>query len=871
MKVGARNYSIHTPNCVSCITRGVITYQTYDPVTGALIQRIDDVDTALMSDVPEGWTTVPGWGLHLITDYVNDSQGRILQALGPWHEVQLQEKDTTPTSIRRVQFTAYVDAAHEVRQASGYLTGGGDLAAYTVVGAVSITRNNANGQTIDVIQAVRACNCGALTASESFPQSAWSRWTHYIYDIWGRLSSQRVYFRIPPRGEGEAAANYLETVYGYDIMARQNRVIEPSGTIRRTVYDVRGLVVSSWVGTEDRDATDDDPSGGGAAGNNMVMVSENEYDEGEAGGPGNLTKVTNPVDSNSANDRVTFYAYDYRNRRNTMTTTDGVTTWIAKTAYDNQNRPIENTKYQSTVADANRIARSRTLYDLLGRVYRQETDGVDPNDGSITNTLSAQNWYDLGGNTIKKSPAGSTSFTKTVFDALSRPTITYTACVPGTAGVPAGDDNDVSGDTVLEQNGTIYDRGGNVIQTNRSQRFDDAIGTGALQDVNTQPKARVSSVAMWPDGLGRIRNTADYGTNGGAALERPPVVPLRSDTVLVSTNRFKDDGEANATIDPMGLETRWDNDQMGRRTRLIENYVHGCEDQSRISEYVYHASGQLQRLTLQNSQTGDQVTQWIFGTTLFDSTIADNNLLRAKIYPESDDRPAPPSDGPDGVYCRLEYAVNRQGQVVTFTDADDTVHAYSYDKLGRQIADAVTVLGPDLDDSVLRIERAYETRGMLATVTSYNAASAGAVVNQVVMVYDAFGNLAADKQSHGGAVSGGTPVVVYSYTDGGANTVRRTAITYPNGKALNYFYGSANSVDDHFNRVTALKFAGDSTPLVEYTYVGVAWQIRVGYPGPGVELTYKRQGDEPIGDAGDPYNGYDRFGRTQDIWWRTTE
>jgi YD repeat-containing protein len=346
---------------------------------------------------------------------------------------------------------------------------------------------------------------------------------------------------------------------------------------------------------------------------------------------------------------------------------------------------------------------------------------------------------------------------------------------------------------------------------------------------------------------------------------------LRSDTVLVTTNRFRDNGDASATIDPMGLETRWENNHAGQRIRLIENFVEGCPDRSRISEYSWHASGQLERLTLLNSDTGDQVTRWIYGTTLFDSEVADNNVLRTKIYPESDDRPAPASDGPDGVYCRLEYTVNRQSQVVTFTDADGTVHAYSYDKLGRQISDAVTVLGPDLDDGVLRIERAYETRGMLAMVTSYNTASAGAIVNQVVMVYDAFGNLAADKQSHSGAVSGGTPVVAYSYSDGSANTVRRIAITYPNGKVLNFLYGSANSVDDHFNRVTALKFAGDSTPLVEYTYVGVAWQIRVGYPGPGVELTYKRQGDEPIGDAGDPYNGYDRFGRTQDIWWRTTD
>ena len=37
--------------------RGVITFRSYDPATGALIQRIEDVDTSRMSGVPAGWST----------------------------------------------------------------------------------------------------------------------------------------------------------------------------------------------------------------------------------------------------------------------------------------------------------------------------------------------------------------------------------------------------------------------------------------------------------------------------------------------------------------------------------------------------------------------------------------------------------------------------------------------------------------------------------------------------------------------------------------------------------------------------------------------------------------------------------------------
>jgi hypothetical protein len=82
----------------------------------------------------------------------------------------------------------------------------------------------------------------------------------------------------------------------------------------------------------------------------------------------------------------------------------------------------------------------------------------------------------------------------------------------------------------------------------------------------------------------------------------------------------------------------------------------------RITEFLWHPNGQLAKLTLVNADTGDQVTRWLFGTTLADSAVASNGLVRAKIYPESDDRPAPASDGPDGVYSRLEYQYNRQGQ-----------------------------------------------------------------------------------------------------------------------------------------------------------------------------------------------------------------
>lgn len=850
--------------------RGVISYRSYVTATGTLLQRIQDVDTSRMTDVPTGWETLPGFGQHLITDYESDAQGRITLEMGPWHEVQLNVDDTQPTPIRTVQFTVYDDEAHEVRHASGWMRGTGASVQFNTVGGVRITRMDAGGNVIDEITSARECTCGPLTAQEPLPQCRWSRWTHRLLDAWGRVIILRAYFAIPASGEGEDGANFNETLYSYDEMGRQNRVVDATGTIEKRIYDVRDLVTAVLVGTVE------------GASPNLLTVIENIYDEGSGGGDGLLTQTRAPVDATSGNDRVVDFTYDYRGNQLTRDTDDGTRLLISVTEYDNLNRPTQVTDYHTSIDAGDRTRRSRKVYDAHGRVYKREIDGVDPATGDITETLLGQNWYDAVSNVIKASEPGRNAFTKTVYDGMNRPTASYLCCVPGAAGVPTGCDNDVDDDTVLEQSESVYDAAGNEIESRLARRLDTASGTGALNGPNgDQPQARVTYQMTWPDAIGRPRNVADYGTNGGLAPSRPGVAPARSDTILVSTTLYKDSGDANRTIDPMGIETHWENDHLGRRIRLMEGitppyvvHASACGSASgkktsapRTTEFTWHASGQLQRLTLINPTTGNQVTRWIFGTTLAESGIASNRLLRAKIYPESDDRPAPLDSGPDGVYARLEYTYNRQGDVVQFTDADGTVHEYEYDKAGRLIEDRATTIASHLDTTVRRISRAYDNRGMLALVSSYDAVTSGTILNQVALLYGAFGQLVEDAQAHGGTVDGSTPKVQYGYTDGSGNTLRRTSITYPNGRVMNYLYGASLSIDDLINRVSAQEVDGEGDNLVEYTYAGAAWQVQINMPQPNLELTYKHQSGAPVGDAGDIYSGYDRFGRTQEILW----
>ena len=61
--------------------RGFISFYGYDPKNGAMILKIEDVDTSQSSGLspalPAGWTTPPGGGLNLRTDYEVDWLGQL--------------------------------------------------------------------------------------------------------------------------------------------------------------------------------------------------------------------------------------------------------------------------------------------------------------------------------------------------------------------------------------------------------------------------------------------------------------------------------------------------------------------------------------------------------------------------------------------------------------------------------------------------------------------------------------------------------------------------------------------------------------------------------------------------------------------------
>ena len=202
------------------------------------------------------------------------------------------------------------------------------------------------------------------------------------------------------------------------------------------------------------------------------------------------------------------------------------------------------------------------------------------------------------------------------------------------------------------------------------------------------------------------------------------------------------------------------------------------------------------------------------------------------------------------------------------------IHSYDYDLLGRINQDRVTTLATGIDGAVLRLEAAYDVRGQLQKITSLDNATVdtGTIVNQVQFAYNDFGQAVDTWQSHSGAVNTvSTPKVQYGFADGSANTIRPMSVTYPNGRQIDYDYGTASGIDDSLSRVASII---DSTPnqhLADYSYLGSSSVVKQESPQASLQYTLISLTSSNDPDTGDIYTGLDRFGRIKDVrWWNTS-
>jgi RHS repeat-associated protein len=850
---------------------GFITYTAYDDATWAVTKFIEDVDTtqtSTFSNLPSGWSTPSGGGLHLTTTYEIDDVGRATKIISP---------------AGTVFYVVYKDDIHEMRVYSGW-----NSTNNLPTGPTQVYREDwARGYTEDLtMSAAPTVSSGRPTGTESI--SGVQSLSRQVLNSAGQAVYADEYFDLTGASYsqssvmlGTSGTNYNRTQQDYDKLGRPNRTVTPTGTIHRTVYDGQGRVVSEWVGTDDTPTTGFwSPTN--TAGTDLVKMVEYEYDAGSVG-DGNPTKATAHPGGGAA-DRVTAMSYDWRNRQ--VATKGGVETSestslnrpITYAEYDNLSQVIALEAYDgdglSITADANSDgvpdrpssgalrAKATAAYDDLGRAYQERSFSVDPSSGSVsTNALTTSHWFDARGPEMKtNSPGGLVS--KTKFDGAGRTTKAY--MTDGGGDSAYADASTVTGDAVLEQAEVTYDADGNVLQATTRQRFHDETGTGDLGTPSTGVKARVSYAAGYYDRAGWPTALVDVGTNGGSAYTRPSSVPSRSDSALVTDYGYNAAGLLESTTDPKGLVSKSFYDLAGRVTKKVEDYVDGTVSDSddKTVEYAYNGSGAQTTLSAKLTGGGQEVTENVYGVNTSGGLVS-NDLVKEVRHPD-------PSTGSSSSTEKDSFTYDQLGEVLTRTDRNGNVHSYTYDVLGRVVADAVTTLGSGVDGTVRRIEMAYDGQGNVYLITSYDAATSGTVVNQVQREFNGLGQLTREWQAVRGVVNTSTtPSVRYAFSfapSGSANNSRLTSITYPNGRVITYNY--ATGLADNISRLSSI--TDGSTTLESYDYLGLGTVVTRGHPQSGVDLTYVKLTGESDGPAGDKYTGLDAFGRVIEQRWTTS-
>ena len=131
-----------------------------------------------------------------------------------------------------------------------------------------------------------------------------------------------------------------------------------------------------------------------------MLMSEQQYDFGNDGGDGLLTRSTEHVDGSTI--RVTDYGYDWRNRQ---TVIDGEADFYQVDTHDNLDRVIQTERFD-TDASGRLVSREKIKFDVRGRVYRRIRFAVDPATGNVTGSQTRDQFYDADGNVVRMEPAG---------------------------------------------------------------------------------------------------------------------------------------------------------------------------------------------------------------------------------------------------------------------------------------------------------------------------------------------------------------------------------------------------------------------------------------------------------------------------------
>lgn len=911
---------------------GFITYTAYDPASGTVIKTIADVDTSQTSTftgLPSGWTSVATGGLNLVTTDEVDGIGRVTKETSPAGRVTLTRY--LDSAHEMIVYPGW----HQIGT-TGTWAATGAISIFRTYWPTAYSGSLApSDQRIVYLENLSlqaqtfSTNVPTGTESLTVTQGTISSWTRKLTNNAGQVVESDAYFslgtstysgsdaHVGAAATSTAAGNYFATSMAYDSRGQLKRTQDPNGTITRYLYDVRTNLVATYVGTDDTPTTNYwspvttfTPTNGtnawtsaNIAGTNMVRTSGATYDV-----DGNRRTEITFTGTDAASGRTTYNWYDWRDRL--VASKSGAAVDLAGQpdpsgegtnvqrplvvyAFDNRNILTSVSQYDGdgvtitfsggalSPVDAGKLwGLTTSARDEMGREYAAKTFSVDPVNGTYSTSayVGTFTWYDNRGNAVKvESPGG--LVTKSVYDGASRNTVAY---YTDGGGDPApGVTNNwsaaltVTGDNVLEQQETQFDRDGRPVLTTDRQRYHNDTHTGALGSVTSTgsvAKARVSYTAYFYDAAARLTDTLEVGTNGGSAYTLPTNAPTSSTAtgILTHTNYDVAGGSTGAyaglwateVINPKGVSYRTYVNPLEEKVWTISNYDGGTQTSTGNvrTSYAYDGAGHTIDMKAYTSPSAYQETAYIYGVgPASGSSISTFNLIRKVDYPDL-------TTGAASTSQEETYSYDTEGKSKTYSDRNVTLHVYTYDELGRLVQDAATPTGTNayhVDVTVAKLAYAYDAAGRLTEVTSLS--STDSVVNSLTRTYNGFGQLAAEVQP------GGTVTYTYSTPDpegSGLNASRLTGMTYGH-ESLAYIY--ASGVDNTISRLSGIvteALSGSGTTTAEgYTYLGLSTVVARSNPEVGANAGLTLIGSTTSASTGDIYVGLDLFGRTVDQKW----
>ncbi|NLE61594.1 MAG: hypothetical protein GX616_24845, partial [Planctomycetes bacterium] len=281
--------------------------------------------------------------------------------------------------------------------------------------------------------------------------------------------------------------------------------------------------------------------------------------------------------------------------------------------------------------------------------------------------------------------------------------------------------------------------------------------------------------------------------------------------VPVTCYAYDEGGRQNTVWNPDGTVTTTEYDGLGRVLLVTENDGGDLIDLDgvRRTAHSYDQYGRLELMaavdTMNNSGTVSsyasidweatdgtiQITRFEYGADVLDKSGAKisehNGWIKAVHYPDPDT--GQPSTSPS-----LSFEYYSDGSVASREDEKGNRFVYHYDEQGRLVQTDVTgsrwyASGAneryDPPPPIKTITYSYTPDGLPETVTAYDGENAtGNILSQSTFDYDTLRHLTKESQSHGGAVTTGTPAISYAWDMSPGDSTfsgydRLVGMTYP--------------------------------------------------------------------------------------------